>query len=235
MMEKKNIQRVRQLYLGLFIMVVAMVLLTLFRFLDGASAGVKMSVSAIQGNHSPVCMVADFDVKGADAFSAFNDMPSYSPDGQVWVYQPGVFSYNVLVAGTNPALVYTPKVLTSYALLFFALVCHIAVFVLLFMILNTIRASLRSATVFSRKIVRYMKLLGYAVIVGTIASDVAMYLMHLNAVDMVTLCAPDTGVKLDAGVPVHSVTELFIGVVIIFLAEVFDIGYRMSEEQKLTV
>ena len=40
---------------------------------------------------------------------------------------------------------------------------------------------------------------------------------------------------LDAGVPVDSIPELFIGVVILFLAEVFHIGYTMSEEQKWTV
>lgn len=235
MVENKNIRRVRRLYVGLLVMVVAMVMLSLLQFVHGASAGMKFSLTKLGESKQPVGLVTDFDVKGTqESLFAFEDVLSYSPDGRVWVYRPGVYSYNVLIGG-HPAAVYTPKVWASYALLFFGIACYIAIFVLLFVILGAIRAALRHATVFSRKVVLCMKWLGAAVILGTVAMDAAKYLMHLNTIEMIRLCAPDSGVSLDAGVPVGSLQELFIGVVIIFLAEVFDIGYRMSEEQKLTV
>lgn len=235
MKETKNIRRVRQLYIGLLVMVVVMVMLSVLHFVHGASAGMKLSLDLLGENKAPVGLVTDFDVKGTEeSLFAFGGVPSYSPDGQVWMYRPNVYSYNVLVGG-HPAVVYTPKVWASYALLFFGIACYIAIFVLLFVILGAIRAALRHATVFSRKVVLCMKWLGMAVILGTIAMDVARYLLHLNTIEMMRLCAPESGVALDAGVPVGSLQELFIGLVIIFMAEVFDIGYRMSEEQKLTV
>lgn len=105
----------------------------------------------------------------------------------------------------------------------------------LFLILGSIRRSLRAGTVFSHKVIRYMKWLAWAVLLATILSDVATYLMHLNSIEMLQRYAPQGEWVLDAGVPVDSIPELFIGVVILFLAEVFHIGYTMSEEQKWTV
>lgn len=122
--------------------------------------------------------------------------------------------------------VYTPKVLFSYVLLLLGLFCQIAVFVLLFLILGSIRRSLRAGTVFSHKVIRYMKWLAWAVLLATILSDVATYLMHLNSIEMLQRYAPQGEWVLDAGVPVDSIPELFIGVVILFLARCSTSGTR---------
>ena len=234
-MEKQNIRRVRRLYIGLFAMVVGMVLLNALSFFRGAAEGMDLSVEMSTSKGKPVFAVLDFNVMNGELFSRPETAVYTSPDSTVQVCTPGVYSYNVLVSGTDAREVYTPKVLFSYVLLLLGLFCQIAVFVLLFLILGSIRRSLRAGTVFSHKVIRYMKWLAWAVLLATILSDVATYLMHLNSIEMLQRYAPQGEWVLDAGVPVDSIPELFIGVVILFLAEVFHIGYTMSEEQKWTV
>lgn len=232
--QAKNLERVRKLYWGLFIMVVCMVALTALGFFHGAVAGVNTSAKIFKEHRGPVFSMLDFGVKDARELSDFDEITGAAPDSAVSVYTR-VNSYNLLVVGKEAQAVYTPKVIGAEALILGGFGCQLAVFVLLFMILGAIRKGLKKGTVFSRSVTRYMKLLGIMVIASTIASDVALYLLHLNSIDMLAQYAPNVKMTLDAGVPVSSVSELFIGVVIMFLAEVFNIGYTMAEEQKLTI
>lgn len=232
--QAKNLERVRKLYWGLFIMVLCMVSLTALGFFHGAVAGANISVKTFKEHNQPVFTTIDFDVKDGRELSDYGTPTGTSPDGGVAVYSR-VNSYNLLMVGKEASEIYTPKVIGAEVLILGGFGCQIAVFVLLFMILGAIRRGLKNGTVFSRAIIRYMKLLAIMVIASTIASDVALYLMHLNSIDLLTQYCPDSGLTLDAGVPVSSVSELFIGVVIMFLAEIFNIGYNMTEEQKLTI
>lgn len=232
--QTKNLERVRKLYWGLFIMVVCMVALTALGFFHGAVAGVNTSAKVFKEHRAPVFSMIDFDAKDGRDLSDFGTLAAAASDSAVSVYTR-VNSYNLLVVGKEAQAVYTPKVIGAEALILGGFGCQIAVFVLLFMILGAIRRGLKKGTVFSRSVTRYMKLLGIMVVASTIASDVALYLLHLNSIDLLAQYCPDSGLVLDAGVPVSSVSELFIGVVIMFLAEVFNIGYNMAEEQKLTI
>lgn len=131
-MEKRNIRRVRRLYIGLFAMVVGMVLLNALSFFLGAAEGMDLSVEMSTSKGEPVFAVLDFDVMNGELFSRPETAVYTSPDSTVQVCTPGVYSYNVLVSGTDAREVYTPKVLSSYVLLVLGLFCQIAVFVLLF-------------------------------------------------------------------------------------------------------
>ena len=52
---------------------------------------------------------------------------------------------------------------------------------------------------------------------------------------MIDKIGASAALELSYSFSVSSVTEIITGVMVLFLAEVFAIGYDMTEEQKLTI
>ena len=230
----KKLKRLRQLYAGLMILVICLVALTLLGFFHGFKAGWNTGEMMMMDEGALRTMTFDMNVKNDREFSQFGAPVGVSADSTTAVYAR-VNAYDVLVAAKAPASAYTGKVVVSQLLSLAALACGIAVFLFLFKILASIKNSLKKGTVFSRKVVKYMRYLGVLVIATAIAMDVSVYLAHLNTIETLSACAPESGLSLAAGVPVDSVTELFAGVMIMFIAEVFALGYDIEEEQELTI
>ena len=88
---------------------------------------------------------------------------------------------------------------------------YLAIIVLMFVIIHSLRRSIREERTLDKRNVWYLRAIGMLTIVTELISD-----------------------TVDAGFHV-SYAMIIMGILILFAAEVFAIGQNLSEEQKLTI
>ena len=89
--------------------------------------------------------------------------------------------------------------------------------------------SMRHASVQHRNIVR-TRVIGFLLIVASVSQSLCSWLNNCSAVELFrgTQYVVDTSFRFDFG-------GLITALMILFIGEVFAIGYNLSEEQKLTI
>lgn len=107
---------------------------------------------------------------------------------------------------------------------------YLGVFVVLFMILNSLHKSGKTDHVFARANVSRTRLIGILLIAFSLLSELANYLEELSAAALLK----DTAYAIVPGIPV-AFGDLILGVMMLFVAEIFAIGYGMTEEEKLVI
>lgn len=107
---------------------------------------------------------------------------------------------------------------------------YIAVFVLIYLIIASLRRSISSESVFDRKNILRTRILGTIVICIPIIKAIVRYSV-VRSVDSIlagSSIALDTSLHIDFW-------NVIMGIMILFIAEVFAIGYDMTQDQKLTI
>lgn len=236
-MSKKDndniLKRVRVLYWVLFTFIIAIVAANIYAFASGFSHGVAMGVKNMEKGYGAES-VFDYDVHNGARYLDFPIIVAAAPDSSV-VMSAKVHSYDIITQGKPGTELYTPGKTASSVLTFTWLFCYIAIFILLFNVLGSIKNSLKRNTVFSRRIIGYTRWIGALLIAASLMMEAATYLSHMHTADMVEKIGVAPAVELSYAFSVSSVTEIITGVMVLFLAEVFAIGYDMTEEQKLTI
>ncbi|MGB4213445.1 MAG: DUF2975 domain-containing protein [Dethiobacteria bacterium] len=123
-----------------------------------------------------------------------------------------------------------PVLRTKFALQFILIYLLLAVGLLVLFQLRKIFANLAGRTPFTKENVRRIRIIGIAAIVYALLSPVVYCLMGLYLSNIIHLPGVEliASFRLDLG-------GIFLGAVIIILAEVFNYGARLQEEQDLTV
>lgn len=235
-MKKNNnniLKRVRVLYWVLFIFITIVVAANVYAFASGFSHGVAMSVKNMEKGYSAEA-VLDYDIHNGARYIDFPINVGTSSDSSI-VMCARVHSYDIITKGKPGAELYSPGKTTSSVLTFAWLFCYIAIFILLFNVLGSIKNSLKRNTVFSRRIIGYTRWVGALLITASLLSEAATYLSHMHTAYMIGKIGASGALELSYAFSVSSVTEIITGVMVLFLAEVFAIGYDMTEEQKLTI
>lgn len=122
-----------------------------------------------------------------------------------------------------------PDSFLSNFLLFISLTCYVIILIILFIIILSIRKSVLRGNVFNRNNINSTRAIGILLIVSSLLFDMARYLEVAGIRDLLTGTSWQVvweGIKFP-----HIIT----GLLILFIAEIFIIGYNMTEEQKLTI
>uniref|UniRef100_UPI00405609B0 DUF2975 domain-containing protein n=1 Tax=Alistipes sp. TaxID=1872444 RepID=UPI00405609B0 len=118
----------------------------------------------------------------------------------------------------------------SFYLDFFVIGCWIAILVLIAMIIGSLRSSIRDEHPLPQINILYMRLIGGLIILAELCEGVIYTLGH-RAVELLT-AAPQG--SYGEFFPIEYGT-LVLGLLIFFSAEIFAVGSRLSEEQRLTI
>ena len=111
-----------------------------------------------------------------------------------------------------------------YALVLLCPLLYLAIIVLMFVIIHSLRRSIREERTLDKRNVWYLRAIGMLTIV---TGD---WVMNSRAAELLA----GSGYTVDAGFHV-SYAMIIMGILILFAAEVFAIGQNLSEEQKLTI
>ena len=117
-----------------------------------------------------------------------------------------------------------------YALVMLCPLLYLAIIVLMFVIIHSLRRSIREERTLDKRNVWYLRAIGMLTIVTELISDTVDWVMNSRAAELLA----GSGYTVDAGFHV-SYAMIIMGILILFAAEVFAIGQNLSEEQKLTI
>lgn len=117
-----------------------------------------------------------------------------------------------------------------YALVMLCPLLYLAIIVLMFVIIHSLRRSIRDELPLNSRNIGRTRLIGALIIFAEVCRAVSLWLMNGKAAELLV----GTDIIIDTSFPI-SYWNILIGVLVLFTAEVFAIGYRLSEEQKLTI
>ncbi len=117
-----------------------------------------------------------------------------------------------------------------YALVMLNVLFLVAVIVLMFLIIHSLRRSIREERTLDRRNVWLLRIIGGLTIVMEFIRDTVDWYMADKASDLLA----GHGYTVVTGFQV-SYSTLIMGILVLFAAEVFAIGQNLSEEQKLTI
>ena len=118
----------------------------------------------------------------------------------------------------------------SIALGLLATAIYFAVFVILFIILGSLRKSIRSNDVFSRRNIALTRTIALLLIIASLMFSLVAWMEIRSVADLLA----QTNFPLNKAFP-FDFGEIIMGVLIFVIAEIFSIGSSLSEEQNLTI
>ncbi|MCM1150496.1 MAG: DUF2975 domain-containing protein [Alistipes sp.] len=107
---------------------------------------------------------------------------------------------------------------------------YLAIIVLMFLIIHSLRRSIREEHPLERRNVGLLRIIGLLAIVTELLHDTMDWTMSSRAAELLS----GSGYVVDTAFHV-SYSTILMGVLILFAAEVFAVGRNLSEEQKLTI
>lgn len=110
------------------------------------------------------------------------------------------------------------------------MVFYLAIVVLMFMIIHSLRKSIREERTLDKHNVWYLRVIGLLIIAAEITESFIQWCMSRKAAEMLA----GAGMTVDTDFHI-STMMIIMSLLILFAAEVFAIGQRLSEEQKLTI
>lgn len=118
----------------------------------------------------------------------------------------------------------------AYLLLLVAGFSFLTVIVLIALMINSLRKSIRDEQPLRHNNIWRTRIVGILLIVMELANTLVLYINQCKAVELLE----DTPYEILTHFPLNY-WNLIIGVLFLFMAEVFAIGTQLSEEQKLTI
>ncbi len=135
------------------------------------------------------------------------DIEAIAPKGEGL---EGIYYYNIFV------------ILATFA--------YVAIFIIIFMILRSLRRSIRRGDMFDRSNIVRTRLTGMLLICASLLFSLTSWLESRAAAPYFE----GSSLAINTAFP-FNYTEIIIGILIFVMAEVFAIGYSISEEQKFTI
>lgn len=233
--KKTLLKRLLVIYVSFFIILTTSIVHSVLpQFLKGYNEGSEMSDNIVENlsRKSPklVYMLPDVSVSSSQESS----LPAI--DGQTSI-KAEIKSISLLVeedladrsihqmwlssVGGRP-VIFCISILTSSL--------YIAMIVFMIIIINSLRRSIKNGVGLSRRNAWYMRIIGVLAITSVLCHDLTLYIINSKAAELLV----STDFVVDANF-LPSYSTIILGVIIIFTAEVFAIGYNLSEEQKYTI
>lgn len=228
-MSKSNIKRrLTLLYVIFFVVIAAAIVLTFTSNSFGTGfndADRIINVVAQQQSGTEVRCFFDNRLRTEDI--GFDTTLATAPDGSLTVSGRNS-TYDVMVVADRGLFDWRTSV--SYLFVGLAFAIYIAIFALLFVILTSLRRSIKNEDVFARRNIRRTRIIGAMLILASLMASTSAYLDTRFVADI--LAQSDLQFDTTFG---FNFGEIVTGIMIFCFAEIFSIGYDLSEEQKLTI
>ena len=117
-----------------------------------------------------------------------------------------------------------------YALVMLVPLLFLGIIVLMFVIIHSLRRSIREERTLDKRNVWYLRTIGLLTILAELAGDTVNWAMNSRAAELLA----GSGYTVNTGFQI-SYAMIIMGILILFAAEVFAIGQNLSEEQKYTI
>lgn len=118
----------------------------------------------------------------------------------------------------------------AYLMLAVSGCAYLAIFVLIALIINSLRKSIRDEQPIRHSNITRTRAIGVLILVAELCRTMMQYINNREAADLLA----GTSCEVLPCLPVDY-WNLIVGILFLFMAEVFSIGTQLSEEQKLTI
>jgi len=158
------------------------------------------------------------------------DIPIENPSDSAIHLSARVNGYDIVISTEDVQKLGSPYQTLTYVFQCIWLLCLVLVFVFVFVILYSFYKSIKQGTVFQKRDIRWLTLIGVLFLVMTLSFDVARYFEHQYVLQFLQ----GTSVEVDGSLYINFV-RILSGLLILFVAELFKIGSDIQEEQDLTI
>lgn len=222
------IRRITALYVVFFAVIILSIVLSFSStaFREGFQTGQSDAVRMMSGG-SEAGMNIIYDLRAVPENHEFS-IPVYGKHGSGVQINGRSSVMDVEVVSQPGVKVKGLGIPTLFLIL--AAFMYLAVFVIIFMILTSLRSSIKQGGLMWKEVVPLTRSIGILLICASLSWSLSGYL-ESRAV------APyfeESGFEIITSFSVDGI-QIIMGVLVFFIAEVFSIGYRLSEEQKLTI
>lgn len=235
--KKSLLQRLLVIYITFFIVLAVSIAHSLLpNFTKGFDAGTALgkdiAESWASGTPRSIYILSDVTLHCKTAFEAEG-----LPSGEKLAVKANVKSLDLTVEQEAPGVSALGLAFSSiggspwiYVLVLLHSLFYGAIIVLMFLIIHSLRKSIRHERTLDKRNVWYLRAIGMLTILSELCRDVADWWMSSRAAEVLD----GSGLSVNAGFTV-SYSNIIMGILILFAAEVFAIGQNLSEEQKLTI
>lgn len=235
--KKSLLQRLLVIYITFFIVLAVSIAHSFLpNFSKGYDAGTALGKNIAEswesGTPRSIYILGDVSLRNEPAFEAEG-----LPSGDGLTVKAAVKSLDLTVEQEAPGASALGLAFGSiggspwiYALLLLSSLSYVAIIVLMFLIIHSLRKSIRDERTLDKRNVWYLRAIGILTILSELCRDVAGWWMDSRAAGLLE----GSGLGVDTGFTV-SYSNIIMGILILFAAEVFAIGQNLSEEQKLTI
>ena len=223
MKSKKTIlRRITTLYVVFFVVIAFGIVRTVSRFSRRMVAAARMA----DGRNVELM----YDLRVATSTTGF-DIPIYrnAADSVTMYARPSLLDLEaVMPAGSSSGT----SAFNSYSIVYglLAMMTYAAIFVILFVIIGSLRKSIRNDDVFRKSNIALTRAIGILLIAASLLFSLMSWLEARAAAPYFagSPYAINTAFPFNFG-------EIIMGVLIFIIAEIFSISSTLSEEQKLTI
>ena len=228
MKSKKTIlRRITTLYVVFFVVIAFGIVRTVSRF-SGEDFNTGRNDARRMADGRNVELM--YDLRVATSTTGF-DLPIYrnAADSVTMYARPSLLDLEaVMPAGSSSG----PSPFNSYSIVYglLAMMTYAAIFVILFVIIGSLRKSIRNDDVFRKSNIALTRAIGILLIAASLLFSLMSWLEARAAAPYFagSPYAINTAFPFNFG-------EIIMGVLIFIIAEIFSISSTLSEEQKLTI
>lgn len=196
----------------------------------GNRAGLRdIQMLKSQGIHQQTYFVG---AELADDMKELTPIATSHPDFCVEAAYTGAKFFVTSSDKSDPAFLVRLQRMERYTLLFFipALLAKLALLVLVALTINILRKSVRDEQPLPNRIITYTRTVGFLLIFAEICLAVGNSIHNRTA----QFLLEGSTLEVETSFPLNY-WNLVMAILVLFSAEVFSIGSRLSEEQKLTI
>lgn len=225
--KKKLYKHLIVIYILYFVVLLAGFIFKLPSFTSGFNAGMRQANREVgQGDLHSYLVTADV-INGETGCIAIDGLPEHVKprfaELLLFVEEPGALTMqNAFRIHADNGYV--------YLLMLVAGLSYLAVFVLIALIINSLRKSIRDEQPLRQGNIMRTRAIGILLVAAELCNALALYLNHCKAAELLA----GTEYEVMSGFPIKG-WNLIVGLLFLFMAEVFSIGTQLSEEQKLTI
>ena len=141
-----------------------------------------------------------------------------------------VKKYDIAVVTDNATNITSPLTTWTVVLQSFSAIAIMAIFVLIILLMISFYKSIKEGRIFQKRGIKWVWFIGILMFLMSLSTDLSIYLERQYAF---TLLANTDWVP-DNHFSIHF-TRIFFSVIIMFVAEILNIGHGIQQEQDLTI